>query len=139
MSRSDTPRALRAADDPDSVHDHLLLFVAQLIRNCCHHPRLLHPPHSSASTAMACSIWMPTIGRAGTDPRSQDADTDNARSVTSDRSKQIDTGRYVLPSQSTWGATSTGPQAVTTIPNEAARQREAMATSRILPRPRPRS
>ena len=99
------------------------------------HPWLLHLPHSSASTATACSTWMPTIGRAGTGPRSQDADTDNARSVTSDRSRQIDTGMYVLPSQSTWTGTSTGPQAVTTIPNNAARQREAMATSRILPGP----
>jgi len=98
------------------------------------HPRLVHLPHSSASTAMACSTWMPTIGRATTDPCSQDADTDNARSVTSNRSRQIDTGKYVLPSQSTCGATSTG-QAVTTIPNNAARQREAMVTSRILPRP----
>jgi voltage-gated potassium channel len=51
-------------------------------------------PHSSASTAMACSTWMPTIGRAGTDPCSQDADTDNARSVRSNRSRQIDTGKY---------------------------------------------
>ena len=99
------------------------------------HPRLLHLLHSSVSTAMACSIWMPTIGRAGTDPRSQDADTDNARSVRSDRSRQIDTGMYVLPSQSTCIRTSTGPQAVTTIPNNAARQREAMVTSRILPCP----
>ncbi len=102
------------------------------------HPWLLHLPHSSASTAMACSTWMPTIGRAGTDPCSQDADADNARSVTADRSRQIDTGMYVLPSQSTWGRTSHGPQAVTTVANNAARQREAMATSRILPRP-PRS
>ena len=99
------------------------------------HPWFLHLLHSSVSTAMAWSRRMPTIGRAGTDPRSQDADTDNARSVTSDRSRQIDTGMYVLPSQSTWGRTSTGPQAVTTIPNNAARQREAIATSRILPLP----
>jgi hypothetical protein len=47
---------------------------------------------------MACSTWMPTIGRAGTDTCSQDADTDKTRSVTSDRSRQIDTGMYVLPS-----------------------------------------
>jgi hypothetical protein len=84
---------------------------------------------------MACSTWMPTIGRAGTDPRSQDADRDNARPVTSDRSRQIDTGMYVLPSQSTWGRTSHGPQAVTKVANNAARQQDKMATSRILPRP----
>jgi len=94
------------------------------------HPWLLHVPHSSASTAMACSTWMPRIGRAGTDPRSQDADTDNARSVTSDRSRQIDTGMYVLSSQSTCARTSHGPQAVTTLASSAARQRDTMATYR---------